>query len=339
MAVIAASALVTACGGGGSDDAGAAEAAPEDASPEMRRLIDAATEEGSVLLYSSQLPANLDSFAEGFEETYPGIDVEAVRMLDTDIGPRVEAEANRGQADMVVTADLPLAIDLAAQGRFEPPSAPGFDADYERLGYLHDDGYFEVGAAVLVPTWNTGLVPDGIDDFEDLLDPELADGRIGLPEPTAASFVDMYVYLEEEYGTDFLEDLAAQNPRMYASTAAAGQAVLSGEISVAPFAPPAEGDIERGAPVDFWVPDALWGARYNGGVLASAPHPHAAQLLADYMISPEGQELVQKGFASIYPDVPGTLVSNEDVRQQDVELLTPEYVTDFATRWEELRDG
>jgi iron(III) transport system substrate-binding protein len=333
--------LLAACGGGGDESAtdDTQPAGDENVSPEEQELIDAATEEGSVVLYSSQLPANLEAFAQGFEEEYPGIDVEAIRMLDTEIGPKVEAEAQNGLADMVVTGSLPLAIDLSGKDLFVPPTAAGFDADYEALGYLNEGGYFEVGSALLVPTWNTGLVPDGIDDFEDLLDPELADGRIGLPEPSAASFVDMYVYLEEEYGTGFLEDLGAQNPRMYASAAATGQAVLSGEISVAPFAPPPDADIEMGAPVDYWVPDSLWGARYYGSVLAAAPHPAAAQLLAEYMITPEGQELVQKGFASIYPDIPGTLASNDEVRRQDIELLTPEFVAEFATRWEGLRGG
>jgi len=341
VGVLAVAALVAACGGGGDGgDEAAEDAAPaEDVTPEMQELIDAATEEGSVLLYSSQLPANLQAFAEGFEAKYPGIDVEAVRMLDTEIGPKVEAEARNGLADMMVTGSLPLAIDLSGKDLFVPPTAPAFDAEYEARGFLDDGGYFEVGSALLVPTWNTGLVPDGIDEFEDLLDPELADGRIGLPEPSAASFVDMYVYLEEELGEDFLEDLGAQQPRMYPSAAATGQAVLSGEISVAPFAPPPQADIELGAPVDFWVPDPLWGARYYGSVLAAAPHPNAAQLLADYMISKEGQELVQKGFASIWPDVPGTLASNDEVRRQDIELLTPEFIADFAVRWQDLRGG
>ena len=48
---------------------------------------------------------------------------------------------------------------------------------------MHDGNYFEVGAAVLTFAWNTDLVPDGLTDYPDLLDPALAGGKIGVIDP------------------------------------------------------------------------------------------------------------------------------------------------------------
>jgi iron(III) transport system substrate-binding protein len=340
--VAAASLLITAsCGGSGddsSDDAteqSTSQTTAATAETELQALVDAATAEGHVTLYSSQLPANLEAFASAFEDRYPGIEVDALRMLDQDMGPRIEAERTNGGADMYVSAAEPAVIAFAESDTFAPPTAPGFDSDLAE--FVNEGGYFEVGAALLVPAWNTNLLPQGLDSLEDLLDPALGDGRIGLPDPTAASFVDMYLYLEEEFGDEFLEQLGAQAPRMYPSATAAGQAVVAGEISVAAFAPPPITDMANGAPVDYVVPDSVWGARYFGAVLNSAPNPNAGQLLAHFMMSPEGQELINRDFSAIYPDVPGTLTDNRSVRRQDVELLTPEFVTEFAARWAALR--
>src|SRR5205085_4308144 len=49
----------------------------------------------------------------------------------------------------------------------------------------------------------------------------------------------------------------------------------------------------KGAPIDF-VPVQPVAARPQGiGVARSAPHPHAALLFADFVLSPEGQKLFE----------------------------------------------
>ena len=100
-----------------------------------------------------------------------------------------------------------------------------------------------------------------------------------------------------------------------------GEAMSSGEIAagsfVAPIAlVPAKA---KGAPVDFEMPPpGAWGARYYGMVLKTGPHPNAAQLFANYMVTAKGQELITPSAGSVLPDVPGTLITNDKVRVQDL---------------------
>ena len=59
--------------------------------------------------------------------------------------------------------------------------------------------------------WNTDDVPDGLSDMTDVLDPEF-EGKIGVVEPSLEALVDFWKYLEEQYGEDFVTQLADQQP-------------------------------------------------------------------------------------------------------------------------------
>ena len=52
------------------------------------------------------------------------------------------------------------------------------------------------------------------------------------------------------------------------------------------------GSVEKGAPVE-WLPLDLVPTNVGGAAIAAQPpHPHAALLLADYLLGPEGQALL-----------------------------------------------
>ena len=152
--------------------------------------------------------------------------------------PKVEAEQQAGGiADVIAQAGAAWAEQRAAEGWFVAPVGPAFDDPaYDRAAEVSEDGtYFTSSAAVLTFGWNTDQYPTGLTDYTDLLDPELAGGRIGVIEPAAPSIVDFWLYLEENYGEDFVTQLAAQEPKIYPSSLPMAQALTSGEISAASF--------------------------------------------------------------------------------------------------------
>ena len=321
----------------GGDTATTAGEAAED--PE---LIAAATEEGAVTVYSSQGLDALNALADNFEAKYPGIDVEIVRGIDSDLAPKVEAENQTGQgiADFYVNASLSWVTDKAAQGWFLPVAGPELTGQgaYDAEQFVHEGNFFEVGSAVLTFAWNNELYSAGITDYADILDPELS-GKLGVIEPTAPSIVDFYLWLEETYGEEYVEQLAALEPRIYPSSLPIGEALASGEISASPYAAPQtlEALKAQGAPVEYGIgADGAWGARFFGTILNTAPHPNAGQLFANYMVTAEGQEVVQATGGSVLPDIPGTLIYNEDVREQDLSKLTPEAVAAYQEKWNGL---
>ena len=301
-------------------------------------IVTAAQDEGKVTIYSSQGLDQLNDLAERFSDEY-GIELEVVRDIDSALIPKVEAEQQTGSgiADVIAQASAAWSEQRGAEGWFVAPVGPAFDDPaYDRAANVSDNGFFTSSAAVLTFGWNTDQYPTGLTDYSDLLDPELAGGRIGVIEPAAPSIVDFWLYLEENYGEDFVTQLAAQEPKIYPSSLPMAQALTSGEISAGSFVQVLVDEKEQGAPVDSGLADQVWGARFNTSILQTAPHPNAAQVLANFMITEPGQEAIARKAASVLPDVPGTVTTVDKVRVQDLSILTEDFVAEYQAKWNDL---
>jgi len=172
--------------------------------------------------------------------------------------------------------------------------------------------------------------------YTDLLDPKLK-GKIGVPDPAVSpSIVDYYFYLQEQFGPDIVEKLAAQKPQIFPSVLTAAQNLTSGQISGALAVAPLVDEKAGGAPVDYKVPTPAWGARFFGSVTAVAAHPNAAQLLADYLVTPDGQEAISRKGGSALPNIKGALADVSQIRQPDPAKLTPEAVAAFRADFKRL---
>ncbi len=201
-------------------------------------IVTAAQDEGKVTIYSSQGLDQLNDMAERFSDEY-GIELEVVRDIDSALIPKVEAEQQTGSgiADVIAQASAAWSNNEVPRAGSSRPVGPGLRRPGLRPGRqrLERHGYFTSSAAVLTFGWNTDQYPNGLTDYSDLLDPELAGGRIGVIEPAAPSIVDFWLYLEENYGEDFVTQLAAQEPKIYPSSLPMAQALTSGEISAGSF--------------------------------------------------------------------------------------------------------
>jgi iron(III) transport system substrate-binding protein len=302
-------------------------------------MVAAAKKDGTVTIYSSQGLDQLNKMAADFKAAY-GVDVQVVRGVDGDLAPKVEAEHQTGKGidDVYVSASLSWVQPKAdAGGWFVAPTGPNLtgQGQYDAKQFSHPGNYFEVGSAVLTLGWNTDQAKAGLADYPDLLNPSLK-GKIGVPEPTSPSIVDFYLWMNETYGADFSSKLAKQQPHIYPSTLTIGQAMGSGEIGATPYAAP--GQIipakDKGSPVNFKISDkGAWGARFFGMVLKTSPHPDAAQLLADFLVTPQAQADLNAGAGAVLPNVPGAVITQDKVRKQDLSQLTPEKVQAFQQQW------
>ncbi|MFF0816888.1 ABC transporter substrate-binding protein [Rhodococcus sp. NPDC003318] len=339
IAALALSASVVACGG--ADDPAPTSGAAADFGPTgdaaWQDIVDKAEQEGSVTFYSAQNTAQNEEVARRFEEAY-GITVNVVRDVEANLQSKLGAEWTTGNvvADVVSQTGVGWVRSGGEAGRFAVPVGPAFDtAEYHRDVNFIDDHSFATAAAIVAFGWNTDRLPDGLTTIDDLLDPELAGGKVGIQEPVSASQVDFYQYLESNYGPNFLERLAAQQPRVYPGILPIAQALTSGEVA-AGFSGALTDEVADGAPVDFGVPEKLWGARFYTSVLTAAPHPNAAQLLANFLVTPAGQTAYTRKTASVLPDVEGAVATVDRVAQQDLSKLTPESVDAYRARWKSL---
>lgn len=306
-------------------------------------IVTAATEEGGVTIYSTHSPDNLEKLKKAFEAEYPGITLTYIRGTDADILPKIEVEnsTNSGVADVHMTTDAGWIYRSLDSDYSAEVVAPAIEnPEYDAAESVIDDKFFLTSATVFGMGWNTANVPDGLSTPDDVFNPDYR-GKVGIQNPNGIpTYVDMYRRINEDYGTGFVDRLPETEPRIYPSAVAITQALASGEVWVAPMA--ASNIItekEKGAPVGFALPEKPFGVPWYSHVLASAPNPNAAQLLADFLLTPAGQEAISADYLSVLPDVPGTGVPGSDVTAQTVELgdpdtLDPESVQEFQAEWE-----
>jgi iron(III) transport system substrate-binding protein len=196
---------------------------------------------------------------------------------------------------------------------------------------------FTSSAAVFAYGWNTDRDPKGLGGYAALLDPSLANGKVGVIDiHTSPVLVDFYQYLEAQLGPDFLTKLAAQKPKIYPSALPIAQALTSGEIAASVYTGVLVDEKAKGAPVDFGLPDKAWGARFNTAILKDSPHPNAAQVLANFMITKDGQTALARKSASVLPDIPGAVTTVDKVAVQDLTKLTPDVVSAYQAKWDEM---
>jgi iron(III) transport system substrate-binding protein len=311
-------------------------AAPSKAQ-QWQNVVAAAKKEGKVTIYSGQALDNLNDLGARFKKAY-GIDVEVVRLVDADIQAKLTAEADTKKpiADVAVLSAVTLVNQNDAAGWYVPATGPSFDDPaFNKTALIANKGnLFVSSAAILTFGWNTQLYSKGMKDFDGALDPALSGGKLGVADVTLSpTLVDYYLYLEDRFGPSFLARVAQQKPRIYGSALTTSAAIGSGEIYAAMYTTDQRSRKAQGIPVDSGLADELWGARFLTGVMKSAPHPNAAQVLADFMVTKDGQTAIAKDSGAVLADTPGAIALAAKVRPQNVAKLTPEFVKDYNEKW------
>lgn len=302
-------------------------------------VIAAAEKEGSVTLYSSQNTTILDSVKAAWNEKYPNISLEYVRGTDADLNPRIEVEnkTGKGIADVHVVTDSSWITSAADSGNYSQElRGPSFDnPEYQRDSSVKNNRLFLDVAATFGMGWNTAAVESGLTDPRDVLDPQYK-GRVGVVSPVGiASYVDLYSFYKKHFGQDFQQRLAAQEPRIYPSALGIAQALTSGEVVVAPMVQPLVQEVASGAPVNWALPSPSWGTPFYGHITSVAPNPNAAQVLADFLVSREGQTAQAIGVATALPGIEGATADAHDIQVPDPTELTKQYVDAQSAEWEQ----
>lgn len=339
LAGLAAVSLVAACGSDGDDDTTSTTAAETSggASESWEDVVAKAEEEGKVVFYSTQTITVLEALEAAFEKAYPEIDLEVVRQLPVDLIPTLEAERQTGRsvADVISFSEATYMAESGAAGHFAQPVGPHFEADdFDAEAHVDPTGYFQSHATLYGWAWNTEKFPDGIDGWEGLLDPALSGGRLGVLEPANQTAVGQWEYFKDLLPEDFRDKMAAQKPRVYPGAGAMAEAIIAGEIDASSWGSSTIEDYKaQGAPIEWALADKPYGAIYRCAALDTAPHPNAAQVLIDFIVSPEGQAVVAQFGASVLPGTEGALADIADVPEYDPEVVTPEFVQQFLTEW------
>ena len=263
-------------------------------------LYDGAKKEGRLMWYTSLTGGPNSDAPKVFAAKYPGVQLEVYRGASEAIIQRVlqEAQAKRFLVDTIETTFPVLKVmqeyKLLAP-YFSPHLAKYPDEAKEKaekgLAYWTTDRESYIGLAYNTNSVQGNAVPK---TFDDLLNPELKD-KIGFATTDTGARV--IAAMLKSKGPEFLQKLKTQQVALHSvSGRAILDMVISGELGASPtvFLSHSRVSISKGAPIK-WVPMDLVPTNAGGVALpANAPHPHAALLFGDFLLSPEGQKFLGK---------------------------------------------
>ena len=261
-----------------------------------KKLIENAKKEGSVVVYTSLNLKDSVPIVDAFEKKY-GVKAVLWRASSEKVVQRslTETRAGRFAADIYETngPEMEILYREKLLANFYSPGIENIPAETipaHRQWIPDRFNFFTIA-------YNTKLVkPEDVPNtYEDLLHPRWA-GKIGLEAGDTDWFGAVVKGMGEAKGLEYFRRLAAGKPEMRTGHTLIAELVASGEIALAAavYNHNAERLIEKGAPIK-WKPLAPTFGRPNAiGVSNRAPHPHAAMLFVDFMLSKEGQELLKQ---------------------------------------------
>ena len=260
-----------------------------------QKLIDGAKKEGALVWYMSASIEDAQAILLAFNKKYPFLKTDFFRAGSARLFNRIMNEARAGKVlfDLVAVRGLET-HQLVKAGLLQPyvsPESAAYPAGFkDSKGYWVDyfDSYNVIG-------YNTQLVArdQAPKSWEDLLDPKWK-GKIALDEENFSWYGAMTQKWGKEKTQRYMRALAKQDIQLRNGQTLIAQLMAAGEFSVAMvLAHRIEKMKEQGAPV-AWVTtlDPVTVSLHPIGIAAKAPHPHAAKLFVDFILSKDGQQLL-----------------------------------------------
>jgi iron(III) transport system substrate-binding protein len=300
-------------------------------------VLDAAKKEGKVMIYTSLNADEFDTVVKEFAAKYPDIKIEFFRGSSEDVTQKAltEFRAKTYIPDVLETNDVNIVqlLNEGVTGNYVSPEAATYPAGAkDAAGAFTDDRL-----NLIVIAYNTSLVKpeDAPKKWEDLLDPKWK-GKIGIE----ASDWPLIAYSTKVWGDakaqDFWMKLAAQKPRVISGHTELANFLVAGEFAISPtvYAHRVIALQQKKAPIDMVKSDTAFAFPVMTAIAKNSPHPNAAKVFIDWLLSEAGQNALVKagripvrpgiktnpegvlsGFNIYYGD-PNSLLKAQDVQKQ-----------------------
>ena len=296
-------------------------------------LVDAARREGKVSLYTSMQLVDSGPLTQAFQQKY-GIKVDLWRASGEKVVQRALTEARAGRRDVDVFETDGAQMEILHREKQLTPLPAAFAADIPpEIVPAHRD-YVPTRVSLYVMAWNTNAVkPDEVPrTYEDLLDRKWA-GRVALESADVAWFAAVVKAMGETPGIAYFRKLAATRPSMRNGHTLMAELVAAGEVPLAIDAH-VQGIARlkaRGAPIEWKPLQPAFGQPSSVGVARTATHPNAAMLFAEFILSPEGQQVIKARNR-----VPASTAVDSPLNKFRYAIIDPAIVLDEWDRWEKL---
>ena len=298
-----------------------------------KRLIEKAKLEGALTIYTSLAPTEARPMVEAFEKKY-GIKVELWRAISERVIQRTVSEAKAGRHTVDVVATNGPEMELLSREKILTPYFTPHAADLPPAGIPKHRLWLPDRLQFFVVGFNTNLVkkedlPKSLAGF---LDPKWK-GKLGIEAGDAEWMATLFTKWGEKEAMAFFRKLSEMRPEVRKGHVLLAQLVAAGEIPVGLtiYSANAETLKRKGAPID-WAPIEAVARPQGLGISRNAPHPAAALLYADFVLSAEeGQKLYESmGRPPVNLKVKSQLTNFSHV------FLDPVAVLDESEKWHKL---
>ena len=267
----------------------------------LAELVSAAQAEGEVVFYGGFAVEILESLQRGFADAY-GINLVFQNSVSGQTKQRAEQEITAGRVgtDVIAISDDPAwqeqwAEHFVALTPEEIPAMADVPGDFKGDKWVHaKQDYY--GFAYNTDELAAEDIPD---DIRQIVTDERYRNRIGTVHPTTSNaFLTWHYLLHEQWGQPeyeafWREFLGPWGGRTNDSVAplvnqvAAGELLLAGPTNYGQIS----GLVSQGAPVDMAYRDPVISLGSSTILFADAPHPNAARLFLNWLLSEEGQAI------------------------------------------------
>ena len=317
-----------------------AELAGYDGPDRKARLIAGAQKEGMLQFYTTIPPEYLKPLTEAFEKKY-GVKVDVWRARSEAVLQRVMAEAKGGRwtVDVVESISPPMEA-LVREKLTQEVRSPEHKNLIDGVLPSHRE-WAPTLVFIFVQAYNTAKVKkeELPRSYEDLLDPKWR-GRLSIEASDHEWFYSVLRDMDAKRGAGsglkFFHDLVASNGLstrvghpLLVNLVASGEVPLA--LTVYQYSP--EQLKKKGAPIDWFAIEPAVAISDGMAVMKKAPHPHAALLFYDYLLSEEGNRQIAKiGYAPANRNIESPL------QKISVKVLNPSTLLDESAKSTALFD-
>ncbi len=295
----------------------------------QERLVTGAKSEGRVVVYGSASVADVNPTFLDFRARYPFIQVDYVRTRELTEKALMEKRAGRILVDILIGG-----ADRSYLGLKEKMLASYHSPEREAIipSFKDKEGYW-VGLdfTPVVIAYHAGFVraADAPKSYADLLHPRWR-GKVSLDADPRYLVAALYLEWGEERAVEFLKKLVENDVQVRRGRTLQTQLLCAGEFSLSTdlFAHGVVPMVRKGCPVKMALPKPTPVHITSITMAEGAPHPHAAALFYDYLLTKAGMEKyaqqgripTRKDVVSPFPELAG-FMENPDMR-----VLRPEEI-------------
>jgi len=301
-----------------------------------------AKKEGKLVVYGSGTAAMRDVGVNKFFEDKFGVTMENIAGSASELLPKIGSERQAGiySGDIFIISLSTMLNQMKPSGITESldktiflpdvldgkawytGDVPWVDKEHHQVAMLA----MPIGAVVI----NTDLVKPGeIKSYRDLLDPKWK-GKIGMTDPTQSGQGGTWFAAMAEGIMDlnYLRELAKQEPQLSRNDRLLAEWIAKGRVSVMiALKTDLVAEFQRiGSPIKMvGMAEGTYVAADSAGLtlLKNAPHPSAAKVFANWILTKEGATFVAKAWGGQHArvDVPTDFIDPLQVRQPGVKYF------------------